>query len=108
LVTGVVGVALHSSNVSKFDNHPCRNKDGAGVLPDGTPDTSCQSLLDSFRTDQTVAIVGFVAAGAFAATWLVLFLTEPSPAVGSVEHAARQPLCAPSLGAAGLSCVGRF
>jgi hypothetical protein len=108
LATGMIGTVLHGNNLSKFEDHPCRNKDGAGVLPDGTPDSTCQSLLDSFRTDQTIAIVGFVAAGAFAATWLALFLTEPSPPAGPAAHAARRPSCAPNLGAVGVSCVARF
>jgi hypothetical protein len=108
LATGMIGTVLHGNNVSKFDDHPCRNKDGAGVLVDGTPDATCQSLLDSFQTDQTIAIVGFVAAGAFAATWLALFLTEPSPPAGPAAHAARRPWCVPNLGAVGVSCVARF
>ena len=104
LLTGTVGAVLHSNKVSEFDNHPCRNKDGAGVLVDGTPDSTCQSLLDSFRADQKIAIVGFVAAGAFAATWLALFLTEPSPAARPNEQA----FCAPTATGFGFSCALRF
>jgi len=109
LAAGVIGVVLHGDNVSKFDDHPCRNKNGVGVLVDGTPDTTCQSLLDSLQTDQKIAIVGFVAAGAFAATWLALMLTEPPSAPRPAEHAAARRLsCAPSVGTIGLSCLGRF
>ena len=108
LGTGIVGTALHSSNVSKFDDHPCFNSGGQGVLTDGTPDTTCQSLLDSFKNDEKIAIVGFVAAGVFGATWLALFLTEPSPEERPAAQASRWPICAPAPGSVGFSCVARF
>ena len=108
LAVGVLGTSLHSSNVTRFDEHPCRNKGGSGVLIDGTPDATCQSLLDTFRTDQKVAIIGFAAAGAFAATWLFLFLTEPSPAGGPTANASLRTFCTPSLSDLGFACTSRF
>jgi len=108
VATGIVGVVMHSSDVSAFDDHPCRVKDGMGVLVNGMADSRCQSLLDAYQTDQKIAIAGFVAGGAFAAAWLALFLTEPAPSTRTAEQAARRPLCAPDLGGVGFSCTGRF
>jgi len=111
LATGIIGTVLHSHNVSKFGSSGCRIRDGAGVLEStGAPDPTCQSLLDSYKTDQTVAIIGYVAAGAFAAASLVLFLTEPSSTLATSprEHASRWPLCGPASEGVGLACGGRF
>jgi hypothetical protein len=68
---------------------------------------ACQSALDAYRSDTTWSIVGFAGAGAFAATWLVLQLTE-GPSHAGADHALRNPLCAPSLSGRGISCVLRF
>jgi hypothetical protein len=107
LVTGVVFTILHSQNVSSFDQS-CRVKGGMGVLNDatGTPDPGCNSKYQTSQTYQAVFIAGYAAAGAFAATWLILQLTEPS--VSAVEHASRGPLCAPAFSGPGISCALRF
>jgi hypothetical protein len=112
VVTGIVGVVMHSnaeSAFNAFDSHRCANRDGRGVRSsDGMPDADCQSLLEPVLRDQKILIVGFVAGGAFAATWLALWLTEPTPGARPVQETARRPLCAPTLGALGLSCAGYF
>ena len=100
VATGIVGVVMHGNDESAFDNHPCQNNNGRGVVPGtGVEDTKCQTLLDTFERDQKIAIAGFVAGGAFAATWLVLLLTEPTPSTRSTPHAARRSICLPSPGA---------
>jgi len=108
LVTGIVGTALHSNNVDKFNTHPCRNNQGSGVRLDGTPDPECQSMLETFRADRTVAIVGFAAAGALTAAWLALVLTEPPRSTSSGEQASRWPVCGPDVTRPGLSCLAHF
>jgi len=109
LVTGVVFTILHSQNVSKFENHHCAIKGDTGVLQDGTADAYCQSTLDTSKTYQDVMIAGYVAAGAFAATWLVLQLTEhPSASGGAAAQALRGPMCGPAASGVGLSCAVRF
>jgi PEGA domain len=113
LVVGVTATILHSRNVSAFDNNPsdCADDNGTAVLQStGKPGpASCQSSLDAYRSDKTWAIVGYVGAGVFAATWLVLQLTEgSSPSAASAEHAWAMPLCAPSSSGLGLSCAARF
>jgi hypothetical protein len=109
LVVGVVATIEHGNNVSAFDNHTprCFDNDGRAVDASNTPVTACQGNLDSYRSDKTWAIVGFAGAGAFAVTWLILQLTEGSPAPAA-EHALVAPLCAPSLSGLGLSCELRF
>ena len=115
LVVGVVATILHSQNVSAFDNNPanCGDDNGKafinGTKPPVPGPASCQNSLDAYRSDKTWEIVGYVGAGAFAVTWLVLQLTEgSSPSPMSVEHAWAMPLCAPSSAGLGLSCVTRF
>ena len=108
VATGIVGVVMHSNDVSAFDNHPCRNKNGTGVRLDGMSDSMCQSLLETFQRDQKIAIAGFVAGGAFAVTTLVLLLTEPTPSTRTTAQAGRRSLCLPSPGGLGVSCMVRF
>ncbi|HXJ22707.1 MAG TPA: PEGA domain-containing protein [Polyangia bacterium] len=110
LITGIVFTILHSQNVSSFTNHGCVIKGDTGVLADGMADPYCQSTLDTSKTYQDVFIAGYVAAGAFAATWLILQLTEPAALSGTAppEQALRGPLCGPASSGFGLSCVVRF
>jgi hypothetical protein len=109
VAAGVIGVVKHGSDVDAFDNHSCRVKDGMGVLAtSGMTDTTCQSLLETYQTDTNIAVAGFVAGGAFAVTWLVLLLTEPTPSTGTTAHAASRSFCLPSAGGIGVSCMGHF
>jgi len=110
LGVGVTFAILHANNVSTFDSNPamCEERNGTAVLANGNPaPQACQSALDAYRSDTTWSIVGFAAAGAFAATWLVLQLTE-GPSHAGADHAFRNPLCAPSLSGRGFSCQLRF
>jgi hypothetical protein len=109
LITGVVFTILHQQGVSSFDGS-C-----GGVAPDGrildkmgNPSSSCDQRYKSNQTDQLAFIVGYAAAGAFAATWLILQLTEPSSSGGSAEHASRGPICLPAPSGVGVSCALRF
>jgi hypothetical protein len=111
LITGVVFTVLHSQNVSNFEAHPCYIMGDTGVGAGGKMDAYCQSTLGTSKTYQDVMIAGYVAAGAFAATWLILQLTEPSssPArAAAAERALRGPLCGPASSGYGLACVVRF
>jgi len=109
VAAGIIGVVKHGNDVDAFDGHLCRVKDGVGVLQStGMTDMQCQSLLADYQRDQTIAIAGFVAGGAFAATWLVLLVTEPTPSTRATAHAARRSICLPSPGGIGVSCMGHF
>ena len=106
LVTGVVFTLLHSRAVSDFEKS-CRILNDAGVDAMGQPSASCNDKYQTNKHEQYAFIASYAAAGVFAATWLVLQLTEPtggSPA----EHASRGPACAPSVSGIGVSCALRF
>ena len=107
LVTGVVFTLLHQSAVSSF-NTTCRVLADQGVdRTTGMKTTSCDDKYGTNKLDQTISIVGYAAAGAFAATWLILELTEPST-TESAEHASAGAVCAPSISQIGVSCALRF
>ncbi len=80
LGTGIAGSFVREQQVSTFrntNNGNCRDNGGRGVDLTGAPVAACQGPLDAQRTATVFQIAGFVAAGVFAATWLVLQLTEP-------------------------------
>lgn len=109
--TGIVATIIHQQKLSDFqkaDGGNCRDKDGTGVdSSTGMALTACQSPLDDYRSAHTWQIVGFVAGGALAATWLVLQLTEPSGAPPT-QSAAAGWLCLPSADHPGAACAVRF
>lgn len=107
IATGVVATILHESKISDFNNAAggsCQDKGGTAVDGTSKPNADCQSALDGAHTARTWQIVGFVAGGAFAATWLVLQLTEPDGGSGSSTAWG----CAPSLTIPGATCAVRF
>ncbi len=110
LATGIVFTILHSQNVSTFANHGCAIRGDMGVSASGAADSFCQSSLDTSKTYQDLFIAGYVAAGAFAATWLILQITNHSSSSGgaAAEQASRGPLCGPASSGFGLSCAVRF
>ncbi len=109
LAVGVIATIAHGNKVSAFDAHRpiCADNNGTAVHANGSPAPECQGDLNAYRGDQIWAIVGFASAGLFAATWLVLQLTESS-APTAAEHARAAPLCAPSSSGVGVGCAFRF
>jgi hypothetical protein len=109
LAVGVIATIAHGKNVSAFNARQpgCADNNGKAVHADGTPAPECQGDLNAYRSDTTWAIVGFAAAGAFAATWLVLQLTEGSHPAGA-HQALLKPICAPSSSGLGIGCAVRF
>lgn len=110
LATGVVGYLVYRQNVNEFDSSPkrCGVYMGSGYsMLTNTPDKTCQTLLDNYELGEKVAIVGGIAAGVFAASWLILYLTEPTGA--STQQASRWPSCGATTGSSvGIACMGRF
>ena len=108
VATGVVATILHQSKISDFNNAAggsCQDKPGGAIDKTGNHNADCQSALDSAHTARTWQIVGFVAGGAFAATWLVLQLTEPEAGAAGSSTAWS---CTPSLTTPGAACAMRF
>jgi hypothetical protein len=126
LVTGIAATFIHETGVSDFDkaaNGTCADRGGTGVHQDTEmPAPECQGPLDTYRHARIAQIVGFVAAGAFTTTWLVLALTEPTEPPKSAlpsprssggsptlrtAHTARW-VCLPALGSTQISCALTF
>lgn len=118
LGTGIVATAIHSSSVEEFRSAHgggCLDDGGMAVDSSGKPVPDCQASLTNYRNARVWQWIGFVGAGVFAATWLVLQLTEPderssASASARTERSAAWA-CLPSLvgthGAAG-ACAVRF
>jgi len=107
VATGVVATILHESKISDFNKAAggsCQDRGGTAVDKTENPNTDCQSALDGANSARTWQIVGFVAGGALAATWLVLQLTEPDDASGTKVGWS----CLPSLTTPGAACAVRF
>lgn len=111
LATGITATLIYNSNLSTFqslDGGGCFDKSGRAVDAGGIPIPACQPSLDAYRSARTWLIAGYVGAGVFAATWLVLALTEPTSNGKAASHAIAAWTCAPTLSAAGVACVARF
>lgn len=110
LGVGVTFTIIERKNVDAFNSYPtCENRDGTAYVK-GTDMTMplCQESLRNLLLDQQVAIAGYVGAGVFAVTWLILELTEPSAPARHAEQVLSSPICAPSLTGVGVSCALRF
>ena len=111
LAVGVTFTIIQGRNVSAFDaSGNCANVNGRAVFKGtDTPMPMCQEALDDSIMDTKLAVAGYVGAGVFAATWLILQLTEPSPAAPPAERALSTLVCAPlTEPRLGLACALRF
>jgi hypothetical protein len=81
LAIGVVASIVHEQRASSFAKTCAETNGGPVHSVDGSPAPECQGDLDAFRTARTWQVIGFVGAGALAATWAVLALVEPRPGV---------------------------
>jgi hypothetical protein len=116
LATGVAATIIHGNNLSTFERlhgGACFDNGGHAVDSTGSPVAECQPSLDAYRSARTWQIIGFVGAGVFAATWLVLALTEPAaPEATSAPPVTNRSvatwLCAPTPLAPGATCAMRF
>jgi len=112
LAVGITSSVVRANKLNQFnstDNGRCVEMSGRAVDADGNPVPACQGLLDSYKSMRTWQIVGFVSAGVLAATWLTLFLTEPSAAAQPRGGLARGHalVCAPTADptGAGATCM---
>jgi hypothetical protein len=111
LVLGTVQ-ALQAANRSDAFNNHTGVLNGVVYQDCGTTNLSgaCQALKNEYDQALTLSIVGFVAAGALAATSAVLFVMTAPGRNGGAEQgvAARGLTCVPDLGARGIGCALRF
>jgi tetratricopeptide (TPR) repeat protein len=109
LALGVASTVYRANKLSAFKSAHggvCSEMAGRAVDHDGLPVPECQGLLDSYNGARTWQFVGFISAGAFAATWLALMLTEPPPAGAPTNVAHRPSLsCGPSPDLSGAVCL---
>ena len=106
---GAYGVLRHDSKVEAFDNANCREFMGMGRTAAGAMSPLCTSRYNDIQTARKLAIIGFSAAGALAATALILHLTAPDPASAGNEYAHRRPpVCVPDLPGRGVTCALSF
>jgi len=110
LGVGVSFTFIERKNVDAFNTYPtCENRNGTAYVKGSNMTMPlCQESLNDLLLDQKVAIAGFVGAGVFGVTWLILELTEPSAPASHAEQALSSPICAPSLAGLGLACALRF
>lgn len=102
---GTYGVLRHNERVDVFAQG-CLEGPGGGLDKNTMqPSASCESLRGEYDSARKLSIIGFVAAGALAATGVVLLLTAPStePAAERVSWA-----CAPDLARPGAVCQITF
>jgi hypothetical protein len=107
---GVTAAIIHRNNARALSQAGCFDRGGTAVDVDGNPQAGCQPTLDYAKGATLWEIVGFTGAGIFAATWLVLALTEPRSSSGDGRTVARAPswTCQPSLLQPGVVCAGRL
>jgi hypothetical protein len=98
---GTYQLVVSNSKFSEFNNYH-GEECGETKLMRGS--AHCNDLYQEASSARTRELIGYVAAGALAATATLLFVITPEkPAAGSVSLA-----CAPSLVNPGVSCAARF
>jgi hypothetical protein len=113
LAVGIVG-ALKQGSAGKDFDRGCALDPAENVVPlPGSSQTAagCSSLKSKVDSYFALEVGGFVAAGALAATGLILWLTEPAPAGGAPAADRAALACSPGLmGARGpwMSCALHF
>jgi hypothetical protein len=115
LGVGVGSTLVRSSKLHELSSHqggPCLDSNGRAVDGNGNLVPACQGALDTYRSARPWPIVGFVSAGVFAATWLVLLLTEPdeSTPAGTAQASGRALSCGLGTGGnvRGATCAFAF
>jgi hypothetical protein len=109
---GIYGVLHNHQQKSDFDLGCGLNSMNMAAVAPNAPSNYTQQLCDGYKSGYqngtTIAVVGFVSAGVFAAAGVVAWLTEPGPAEAP---AATAWSCVPAVdphGAVSVGCALRF
>lgn len=113
LTFGIVETFSARSKLDAFNGHTSPSPtDPSMRVPDCTTiqlSTDCKSIRDSYNSAKTLAIVGYVAGGALAATSAVLFVLSSSANDRPPDQGAPRAItCAPTLAVAGMTCAATF
>jgi hypothetical protein len=103
---GTYQLLQHNGDVKKFNQRGCFESDSGPYLiggNGGSDDVPCIELAKDYDDSRKLAFAGFIAAGAFAATGVVLYLLAPDD--HERPHQARRAGCAPRLDGDGLGLV---
>lgn len=101
LASVAFGVFEHLSWQRKVESFSSMTGCGSGLAMRGDP--GCKPIYDDGQRARLLAFVGYGLAGAFAATALVLYLTD-----GGAGSEPGKVACAPALMASGLACALTF
>jgi hypothetical protein len=111
LVLGIVETITASRRADDFNNHTVASPTAAEPnrrVPDCETSQltdACRSIRDAHDRARTLAIVGYVGAGAFAALSTMLFVLDARrTGLASDAVADRRLTCTPTLGTPGASC----
>jgi hypothetical protein len=102
---GTYQLLLHNRDVKRFNEHGCFESESGPYLTGGnggSDDLPCKSLADSYDLSRKRSFTGYLAAGAFAATGVVLHILSPDE---PSHQQARATACAPQLARDGLGMV---
>jgi hypothetical protein len=107
VAAGVGGYAVlrHNERVDTFAKGCLEGPNGGLDKDTKQPDPTCESLRGEYDSARTLSVVGFVAAGALAATGVVFLLTAPDSSRGPRDTAW---VCAPDLLRPGAACRFTF
>jgi hypothetical protein len=104
---GIYGTIGNVTGVNTFDK-TCRTSGNAGVVAStGAESAACDDLKGAYESKTDLAVGGFVAAGAFVAAGLTLWLTEPPARRSDVPTVVCAPAMSDRLDLA-LRCLMRF
>jgi hypothetical protein len=96
---GIAGAVINQQKINDYSKNP-------RCFGTADPTQECANIRQSADQGRALAIGGFVAGGALAATSAVLFWISRSPRQGPSAGAVLN--CGPGPGSVGVSCAHRF
>lgn len=96
-----LGIVEHLSWQNQVNSFATMTGCGTSFVDKGA--VGCKSLYDDGQQARTLAFVGYGLSAAFAATTIILLVTDPGPEAGP-----RTVACVPTAGTPGVGCAFRF